>query len=55
MKVNTQKFNDKPKPTPAARKAMLQHIRDRTGTWDGYISGEELLRRTRPPIRKQRH
>jgi hypothetical protein len=53
MKVNRQKFNDKPTPTPAARKATLQHIRDRAGTWDGNISGEELLRITRPPIRKR--
>jgi predicted transcriptional regulator len=33
---------------PAARDAILEHIRSRAGTWDGDISGEELLRRTRP-------
>ena len=33
---------------PAARNAMVEHIRARAGTWDGDISGEELLRRTRP-------
>jgi hypothetical protein len=33
---------------PAARNAVVEHIRSRAGTWDGYISGEELLRRTRP-------
>jgi hypothetical protein len=33
---------------PAARNAMVEHIRARAGTWDGYCSGEELLRRTRP-------
>jgi predicted transcriptional regulator len=27
---------------------MLAHIEARAGTWDGYVSGEELLRRTRP-------
>jgi predicted transcriptional regulator len=32
----------------AARNAIVEHIRARAGTWDGYISGEELLRRTRP-------
>jgi len=32
---------------PAARKAAVEHIRARAGTWDGYCSGEELLRRTR--------
>jgi len=31
-----------------ARNAMVEHIRARAGTWDGDISGEELLRRTRP-------
>ena len=25
-----------------------RHIRERAGTWDGKVSGEELLRRTRP-------
>jgi hypothetical protein len=33
---------------PAARNAIVEHIRARAGTWDGDISGEELLRRTRP-------
>lgn len=28
--------------------AMQQHIDACAGTWDGYCSGEELLRRTRP-------
>jgi hypothetical protein len=28
--------------------AMQKHIIARAGTWDGDISGEELLRRTRP-------
>ena len=32
----------------AARNAILEHIRARAGTWDSSISGEELLRRTRP-------
>ncbi|MEJ0090981.1 MAG: hypothetical protein WDM80_14715 [Limisphaerales bacterium] len=32
----------------AALDATLAHIRARAGTWDGDISGEELLRRTRP-------
>ena len=31
-----------------AGNAMQEHIRARAGTWDGYCSGEELLRRTRP-------
>jgi len=31
----------------SARNAMVEHIRARAGTWDGDISGEELLRRTR--------
>jgi hypothetical protein len=31
-----------------ALNAALAHIRARAGTWDGDISGEELLRRTRP-------
>lgn len=26
---------------------MIVHIKARAGTWDGYISGEELLRKTR--------
>jgi hypothetical protein len=37
----------------AARKGsglndLQEHINARAGTWDGDISGEELLRRTRP-------
>jgi hypothetical protein len=32
----------------SARNAMVEYIRARAGTWDGDISGEELLRRTRP-------
>lgn len=35
-------------PEKAARAAALAHIRRFAGTWDGYCSGEELLRRTRP-------
>jgi hypothetical protein len=31
-----------------ARNAMVDHIRARAGTWNGDISGAELLRRTRP-------
>jgi len=31
-----------------ARNAIVEHIRARAGTWDGEISGVELLRRTRP-------
>jgi hypothetical protein len=31
-----------------ASNAMVEHIRARAGTWDGYIPGEELLWRTRP-------
>lgn len=33
---------------PSARNAIVEHIRARAGTWDSDISGEELLRRTRP-------
>lgn len=32
---------------PAARHAVVEHLRSRAGTWDGDISGVELLRRTR--------
>jgi len=28
--------------------AMQEHINAYAGAWDGYCSGEELLRRTRP-------
>ena len=31
-----------------ARDAAMEHNRRFAGTWDGYCSGEELLRRTRP-------
>lgn len=31
-----------------AHDAVVDHLRARAGTWDGDISGEELLRRTRP-------
>ena len=30
------------------RQAVVEHLMSRAGTWDGDISGEELLRRTRP-------
>ena len=32
----------------AGLNAMQEHIRARAGRWNGAISGEELLRRTRP-------
>ncbi len=32
---------------PAAHHAVVEHFRARAGTWDGDISGEELLRKTR--------
>ena len=35
------------KKSTALNKAQ-HHIRARAGLWDGHISGEELLRRTRP-------
>lgn len=31
-----------------AQNAMQEHIDAHAGRWDGYCSGEELLRRTRP-------
>ena len=31
-----------------ARDSAVEHVRRYAGTWDGYCSGEELLRRTRP-------
>jgi predicted transcriptional regulator len=31
-----------------ARTAMQRHINSRAGTWDGDVSGAELLRMTRP-------
>jgi hypothetical protein len=33
---------------PSARNAIVEHLRSRAGTWDGDISGQELLRKTRP-------
>jgi hypothetical protein len=33
---------------PSARNAVVEHLRARAGSWDGDISGQELLRRTRP-------
>ena len=32
---------------PKEHNAIVDHIRSRAGTWDGDISGAELLRRTR--------
>jgi transposase-like protein len=32
---------------PTARNGVLEHLRARAGTWDGPLSGQELLRRTR--------
>ncbi|MBL9190481.1 MAG: ribbon-helix-helix protein, CopG family [Opitutaceae bacterium] len=32
---------------PVARHAVVEHLRARAGTWDGDISGKELLRKTR--------
>ena len=31
----------------SARNAIVEHLRARAGTWDGDISGQELLRKTR--------
>ena len=31
-----------------ARNALQEHIVTHAGRWDGYCSGEELLRKTRP-------
>ena len=31
-----------------ARNALQEHILAHAGTWNGYCSGEELLRKTRP-------
>jgi hypothetical protein len=36
------------KKNHAARDAAVEHIRRFAGTWEGFCSGEELLRRTRP-------
>jgi len=30
------------------RNGIQEHIAARAGTWDGYCSGKELLKRTRP-------
>jgi hypothetical protein len=35
-------------PSPEQVEKMRRHIRARSGTWDGDISGEELLRWLRP-------
>ncbi len=32
---------------PTASNGVLEHLRARAGTWDGTLSGQELLRRTR--------
>jgi hypothetical protein len=32
----------------AARNTLQEHIATHAGRWDGYCSGEELLRKTRP-------
>jgi hypothetical protein len=33
---------------PAARNAVVEHLRARAGTWNSALSGAELLQRTRP-------
>jgi bifunctional DNA-binding transcriptional regulator/antitoxin component of YhaV-PrlF toxin-antitoxin module len=33
---------------PGVLNEFQKHIRQRAGSWDGKISGQELLRRTRP-------
>lgn len=33
---------------PGALNDIQKHIRQRAGSWDGVVSGKELLRRTRP-------
>lgn len=33
---------------PAARNAVVAHLRARAGTWDGAVTGVELLKKTRP-------
>ena len=33
---------------PGVLNEFQKHIRERAGSWDGRISGKELLRRTRP-------
>jgi hypothetical protein len=32
---------------PTARHAVVEHLRARAGTWDGVVSGKELLRKLR--------
>lgn len=32
---------------PTAHHAVVAHLRARAGTWDGELSGQELLRKTR--------
>jgi hypothetical protein len=40
---------DKVKAVESAKgNPMLAHIEARAGTWDGFLSGEQLLKRTRP-------
>jgi predicted transcriptional regulator len=46
--VLRQAAADYVKTNQLARNAIVEHIRARAGTWDGDVSGEELLRRTRP-------
>ncbi len=33
---------------PTANHAVVEHLRARAGTWMGNLSGEELMRKTRP-------
>ncbi len=33
---------------PVAHHAVVEHLRSRAGTWDGDLSGVQLLRQTRP-------
>jgi hypothetical protein len=54
MKSPAQNLNAKTKLAEKTRKAMMANIRARAGTWNGDISGEELLRVTRPLSRHQR-
>lgn len=37
----------KSSPAPS-RNAMQEHIRARAGSWDGFVSGASLLKKTRP-------
>jgi len=36
------------RPVKGKSNALQKHIRARAGTWDGDLSGVELLKRTRP-------